>query len=69
MPLDADDLRRLKDDLRSEDPVVRAEAMTRAAEAIDATVVSVVAQALLSENPEVRERAVALLDTLADMAE
>jgi flagellar capping protein FliD len=69
MPLDADDLRQLQADLRSEDPVVRAAAVGRASEAIDATVMSVVAQALLSENPEVRAKAVALIDRLAELAE
>ena len=69
MPLDADDLRQLQADLRSEDPDVRAHAVVRASEAIDATVMSVVAQALLSENPEVRAKAVALIDRLAELAE
>ena len=69
MSLSADDLRRLKDDLRAEDAEVRAEAIARASEAIDATVMSVVAQALLSDNPEVRAKAVDLMDRLAEMAE
>lgn len=69
MPLDAEDLKRLKTDLRSNDPDVRAAAVSRASEAIDATVMSIVSQALLSENPEVRERAVALIDHMAELAD
>ncbi len=69
MPLDADDLRRLKVDLRSDDPDVRAAAVERASAAIDATVMSIVSQALLSENPDVRARAIELIDHMAELAE
>lgn len=69
MPLNADDLRRLQTDLRSEDPSVRTAAVERASEAIDATVMSIVSQALLSENPEVRARAIELIDHMAELAE
>lgn len=69
MPLDADDLSRLRVDLRSEDPEVRVAAVERASAAIDATVMSIVSQALLSENPEVREKAVELIDHMAELAE
>jgi hypothetical protein len=69
MTLSADDLRRLQADLRSEDPAVRADAFERASEVIDATVLSVVAQALVSENPEVQAKAVELMNRLAEMAE
>lgn len=69
MPLDADDLRRLKLELRSDDADVRAAAVERASAAIDATVMSIVSQALLSENPEVREKAVELIDHMAELAE
>lgn len=69
MALSVDDLRRIQADLRSEDPAVRAEAVKRAAEAIDASVMSIVSQALLSENPEVRAKAIELIDHMADLAE
>lgn len=69
MALSVDDLRRLQADLRSEDPEVRAKAVKHAAEAIDASVMSIVSQALLSENPEVRAKAIELIDHMADLAE
>jgi hypothetical protein len=69
MPLDTDDLRQLQADLRSDDPEMRAAAVERASGAIDATVMSIVSQALLSENPEVRAKAVELLDRMAELAE
>lgn len=69
MPLDADDLQRLKVDLRSDDADVRCAAVARASEAIDATVMSIVSQALLSENPDVRQKAVELIDHMAELAE
>jgi len=68
MALSVEDLRRLQVDLRSDDPLVRSDAVRCAAAAIDATVMDIVSQALLSENPEVRERAVALIDRLAEMS-
>lgn len=69
MSLDADDLRRLKADLRSDDPGVRAAAVERSSAAIDATVMSIVSQALLSENPDVRAKAIELIDHMAELAE
>ncbi len=69
MPLDADDLRQLQDELRSDDPGVRATAVERASAAIDSTVMSIVSQALLSENPEVRQKAIELIDHMAELAE
>lgn len=69
MPLDADDLRRLKAELSSDDPDVRAAAIERASEAIDASVMSIVSQALLSENPDVRAKAIELIDHMAELAE
>lgn len=69
MALSVDDLRQLQVELRSDDPEVRASAVKRAAEAIDASVMSIVSQALLSENPEVRHKAIELIDHMADLAE
>ena len=69
MPLSADDLRQLQVELRSDDPGVRAAAVERASAAIDATVMSIVSQALLSENPEVRAKAIELIDHMAELAE
>ena len=69
MALNADDLRRLKDDLRSDDAAARAAAVARASAAIDATVMSIVSQALLSDNPDVRTKAIELIDHMAEMAE
>lgn len=66
MSLDPAELLRLKGDLRSDDAEVRADAVQRVAEVIDGTVMVVLSQALLSENPEVRQKALELLDRLAD---
>ncbi|MBN1192824.1 MAG: hypothetical protein JXA36_03925 [Coriobacteriia bacterium] len=64
MSLSPDELRSLKEDLRSDDPTVREAAVERASEVIDSTVMRVISEALLSDNPEVRQRAVELFDKL-----
>jgi HEAT repeat protein len=62
MPLDRDELLELKAHLRSADPAVRTAAIEHAAEVVGHTITAVVAEALDSDNPEVRARALALLD-------
>jgi hypothetical protein len=64
MSLDPDELRRLRGDLRSVDPAVRAGALVRLQAIIGEGAREVIAEALVSENPEVRERAELLLARL-----
>ena len=47
---------------------MRAAAVERAGEVIDGTIMSVLSEALLSENPDVRDRALTLLDHLTPSA-
>lgn len=66
MSLDPAELRKLKEDLRSDDTDVRADAVQRVAEVIDGTIMVVLSEALLFDNPEVRQKALELLDRLTD---
>lgn len=69
MPFDIEELRRLQEELRSADASVRARAVERAREKVDAAVMDVLTCALASENPEVRARALVLVDRLAAQAQ
>lgn len=66
MPLDAEALRRLRSELRSEDPAVRAEAAARLEQVIGESSRALVAEALASDDPEVRARAERLLARLRE---
>jgi hypothetical protein len=66
MPLDPEALRRLRSDLRSEDASVRAEALARIEQVIGESSRALVAEALASDDPEVRAHAERLLERLRE---
>lgn len=65
---DAEELRRLREGLRSEDPVVRDEARMRLLPLLDAGARAILAEAVASDSAEVRARAEALLAELDEQA-
>ena len=67
MSADPEALRVLRADLHSADPAVRDAAFARVGEVLSASVREVVAEALASDNPEVREAAEGLLVRLAEV--
>ena len=67
MSAEAEALRALRADLRSADPAVRDAAFARVAEVLGTSVREIVAEALSSDNPEVREAAEGLLVRLAEL--
>jgi|GEM_PF-4519143 len=64
MPLDAGELRALRDRVRSPDPHVRDAAIERLRAVIDESAWALVGEALRSDNPEVRAQAERLLNRL-----
>ncbi|MBN2848664.1 MAG: hypothetical protein JXP72_09505 [Coriobacteriia bacterium] len=64
MPLDAGELRALRDRVRSPDSEVRDAAIERLRAVIDESAWALVGEALRSENPDVRAQAERLLDRL-----
>lgn len=66
MPLDPDELRRLRDELRSAEPARRESAVRRLLAMVEASAPGVLVEALESESPEVREQALNLLERMAE---
>lgn len=66
MVLDPDELRRLRDELRSMEPARRESAVRRLLAMVEASAPAVLLEALASDSPEVREQALQLLDRMAD---
>lgn len=64
MSLDPDALRQLRDELGSVEPGVRAAALARLEVVIGESAREIIAEALVSENPEVRARAELLIARL-----
>jgi HEAT repeat protein len=65
---DADEIRRLREELRATDPAQRVAAMSRLGEVLSESARAIVAEALASDNAEVREAAEALLARLGEVA-
>jgi HEAT repeat protein len=64
MPLDPAELRRLREDLRCEDADTRTRAIARLGEVLDSGTREIVAEALASDNPEVRAAAERLMERI-----
>ena len=64
---DRDALEQLRTDLRSDDAATRSAAIERLGGIVGAGTREVIAEALASDNPEVREAAERLLQRLADV--
>ena len=64
---DRDTLEDMRAALRSDDPAVRAGAMERLGDLLSGSVREIVAEAVASENPEVREAAERLLLRVAEV--
>jgi HEAT repeat protein len=65
---DPDELRALKDELRSADTATREAALSRAADVIARSIVPVLTEALTADSPRVREDALRILAQVADAA-
>lgn len=64
MPFDPAELRRLREELRSEDAEMRTRAVARLGEVLDSGTREIVAEALASDNPEVRAAAERLMERI-----
>lgn len=69
MPLDPDELRRLREELRSAEPARRESAVRRLLALVEARAPGVLLEALVSDSPEVREHALELLESMAESGE
>lgn len=69
MPLDPDELRRLREELRSAEPARRESAVRRLLALVEARAPGVLLEALGSDSPEVREHALELLERMAESGE
>jgi HEAT repeat protein len=65
---DPDELRALKDELRSADAATREAALSRAADVVARSIVPVLTEALITGSPPVQEHALRTLGEVADVA-
>lgn len=65
MPLDAEELRRLREELAAVEPARRESAVRRIAAMMEASAPQVLVEALASDSREVRDQALALLERMA----
>ena len=66
MVLDPDELRRLRDELRSDDASRREGAVRRIAAMVEASAPRVLIEALASDSAEVRDQALVMLERMAE---
>lgn len=66
MPLDREELMRLREQLRSIDPVQRESATRRLISLVEASAPSLLLEALASDTAEVRDQALLLIERMAE---